>query len=54
MSLVGPLVTPNKLETRFDRTAALRGFRHPILITLVILIAAAGVAIATHTVPSPF
>ena len=55
MSIVGPLVTPNKLETRFDgSTIRPRVFRHPVLTTICALAIAAGTAIATHTIPSPF
>ena len=55
MSLVGPLVTPNKIETHFDRNALrTRVFHHPILTVLFVVLALVGTAIATHTVPSPF
>ncbi len=54
-SIVGPLVKPNRLETRFDRTAFYtRAFRHPILNSVVLLIVAAAVAaVATHIVRLP-
>jgi len=55
MSFVGPLVNANGHEDRFDRTSThTRVFRHPILTALLLLALAAGAAIATHTVPSPF
>jgi hypothetical protein len=45
-SLVGPLVNPNKLEDHFDRISLrTRIFRHPVLGTLILLLAA-GAAIA--------
>ena len=54
MSIVGPLVTPNTLETRFDRTAFLHAGRHRVLTILLILAIAAGAAFAAHIVPDPF
>lgn len=45
-SIVGPLVNPNKLEDHFDRTSLrTRIFRHPALGTLILLLAA-GAAVA--------
>lgn len=47
MSLVGPLVNPNKLEDRFDRISQhTRIFRHPVLIALALLLGAATAAAA--------
>jgi len=53
MSLVGPLVTPNRYESRFDRRALyVPTFKHPLVIaTLVILLAAAGAGVALHVIP---
>ncbi|HEY0106282.1 MAG TPA: hypothetical protein VGB91_09380 [Rhizomicrobium sp.] len=53
-SIVGPLVKPNRLETRFDRTALhSHAFRHPVLLVVLLLIAAAAAAVATHAVTLP-
>jgi len=53
MSIVGPLVNPNKLETRFGRFAfSIRVFRHPVLNTLLVLaLALAATAVATGQLP---
>jgi hypothetical protein len=53
MSLVGPLVTPNRYETRFDRAALyIPALRHPVLFGAVVtLIALAGIGVATHIIP---
>ncbi len=45
MSLVGPLVNPNKLEDHFDRISLhTRIFRHPVLAALALVLAAAAAA----------
>jgi hypothetical protein len=55
MSLVGPLVTANRIETHFDRNALPSPiFRHPVLIALLVAVVLAGTAIATHAIPLPF
>lgn len=52
MSIVGPLVNPNKLETRFDRTAfAYRTVRHPFVWTSLALAALTGAGIYAHIIP---
>jgi len=43
MSLVGPLVNPNKIEDHFDRISLYtRIFRHPVIGAVVALLAVAG------------
>jgi hypothetical protein len=44
MSIIGPLVTPNTLETRFGRFAFIRAFKHPVVSFVAIAAIAAGVA----------
>ena len=57
-SLVGPLVTPNHFEDRFDRIGlAYYSPRHPVLramAVLTVLLAVAGAGVYTHILPSPF
>jgi hypothetical protein len=56
MSLIGPLVTPNRYESRFDRLALyIPTFKHPLIVgALIILLAAAGIGVVTHIIPLPF
>ncbi|HEY0301657.1 MAG TPA: hypothetical protein VGC36_10005 [Rhizomicrobium sp.] len=54
MSLVGPLVKPNRLETRFDRASFHRAvFRHPVISFVAVLLAAAAAAMAMHSLALP-
>ncbi|MEI9887885.1 MAG: hypothetical protein WDN08_15565 [Rhizomicrobium sp.] len=54
MSLVGPLVKPNRLETRFDRASFHRAvFRHPVIGFVAVLLAAVAAALAAHSFPLP-
>ena len=54
-SLVGPLVTPNRYESRFDRQALyIPTFKHPVVIALLaVVLAGACIAagVATHIIP---
>jgi hypothetical protein len=54
MSLTGPLVTPNTLETRFGRFAfPIRAFKHPLLTFVALAALAAGAAVATGQLHLP-
>jgi hypothetical protein len=57
-SLVGPLVTPNGLEDRFDRVGLVyHTTRHPVLralAVLTVLLAIAGAGVYAHVIPLPF
>jgi hypothetical protein len=54
MSIVGPLVNPNELETRFDRTAFLHLNRKWIVAAFVAMGLAAAAAIYTDAMPGSF
>jgi hypothetical protein len=56
MSLVGPLVTPNRYENRFDRSALyIHTYKHPLMVFAVVTLLAAGgigAGIAAHVIPN--
>jgi hypothetical protein len=52
MSLVGPLVNPNRYESHFDRLTLNPTLKHPIIVSaLLLLLALAGIGVATHIIP---
>jgi hypothetical protein len=55
-SLVGPLVTPNRYENRFDRSALyIHTYKHPLAIAVAATLLAAagtGAGIAMHVIPN--